>query len=144
MVATKGLMFVQTLGLIFGALDDLDSALCPLFWPQGKLMIEGSGKVYGDQFFTVPSDEVEFIGHSHGQNHVALHNDELGGETDVEFIGEVQFANVHRGDEVAHGHEEEPLVEESEHTISADVVDIHQLNRPPPNGGVYGGWCIVM
>jgi archaellum component FlaC len=143
LVAVKGLTFVQTLGLIFGALDNLDSALTQLFGPQGKITIEGSGKLYGDQLFNVPRDNIEFAGHSH--NHIALHDDELGGETDVESIGEVQFANVHRGDEVVHGHEQDHPVEESEHTVSADAVGIHQLGRgSPANGGSYGGWCSVM
>jgi archaellum component FlaC len=145
MVAVKGLTFVQTLGLIFGVLDNLDNALTQVFWPQGKLTIEGSGKVYGDQLVTVTSDEVEFTGHSHSHNHVALHDDELGGETDVESVSEIQFANVHRGDEAAHGHEQDRPVEESEHTVSADAVGIHQLGRgSPQNGGAYGGWCSVM
>jgi hypothetical protein len=141
LVAVKGLTFVQTLGLIFGALDNLDNALTQLFWPQGKITIEGSGKFYGDQVVTVPSDEVEFASHSH--NHIALHDDELGGETDVESIGKIQFANVHRGDEVAHGHEQDHPVEESENTVSADAVGIHQLGRGSLAGS-YGGWCSVM
>jgi hypothetical protein len=140
-VAIKGLTFVQTLGLIFGALDNLDNALTQLFWPQGKITIEGSGKVYGDQLVTVPSDEVEFAGDSH--NHIALHDDELGGDTDVESVGEIQLANVHRGDEVAHGHEQDRPVEESENAVSADAVGIHQLGRGSLAGS-YGGWCTVM
>jgi hypothetical protein len=141
LVATKGMTFVQTLGLIFGALDNLDNALTHLFWPQGKITIEGPGKVYGDQLVTVPSDEVDFAGHS--QNHIALHDDELGGDTDVESVGEIQLANVHRGDEVAHGHEQNHPIEESENTVSADAVGIHQLGRGSLAGS-YGGWCTVM
>jgi len=141
LVATKGITFVQTLGLIFGTLDNLDNALTQLFWPQGKITMEGSGKVYGDQLVTVPSDEVEFAGHNH--NHVALHDDELGDDPDVESIGEIQLANVHRGDEVAHGHEQDRPVEESENTISADAVGIHQLGRGSLAGS-YGGWCTIM
>jgi hypothetical protein len=142
-LAVRNMTLVETLGLVFRALDDVENALIEVFWPQGKI----EGKVYGDPLATVPHKKIEFTGDgNHEVQPISLHDDELAGDTDVESVGEVQLANVHRGDEAAQGDKQSHLVKESKSTPYAVSVGIHRLGRQggQANGGAAGGWCTVM